>query len=402
MTGTNAMALAMPADPFTFSYDASTTVVPRGKLEVFRKNLDNISLMGGGRIDSGLVIPSVSEQGVQSVSRHDMILYNPDDKIFANSALSEFIAINLVAANEIIDLKKFPESADWDNLLDAFFEAMYQNPLALHVESLYSIPEESLLIVEYKESIEKIHNQQEALRNIAPRIVSEIVNNEMTNLEMCFAINDYLIKNSEYDWLALEDGERNNYQKVDAKFNDSFTAYGILINKVGVCAGYADAFKLLADEAGLDSIIVTGYMEGVLPHAWNRVYIEGQWHTVDVTNNANEYLFNAFLNLPDSAAGMLLVEDNQFIMNKFISKYRSNNSVSEYYTVMGKFFEPSDVAEELARQLQEKGNVTLRTDFDLDDERFYEIALDVMETLNVVELYGFHMLGVIWMEIAID
>jgi len=38
MTGTNALALAMPADPFTFSYDASTTVVPRGKLEVFRKN----------------------------------------------------------------------------------------------------------------------------------------------------------------------------------------------------------------------------------------------------------------------------------------------------------------------------------------------------------------------------
>ena len=38
MTGTNAMALAMPAEPFVFSYDASTTVVPRGKLEVYRKN----------------------------------------------------------------------------------------------------------------------------------------------------------------------------------------------------------------------------------------------------------------------------------------------------------------------------------------------------------------------------
>jgi LDH2 family malate/lactate/ureidoglycolate dehydrogenase len=37
MTGTNAIALAMPADPFVFSYDASTTVVPRGKLEVYRK-----------------------------------------------------------------------------------------------------------------------------------------------------------------------------------------------------------------------------------------------------------------------------------------------------------------------------------------------------------------------------
>ena len=38
MTGTNAIALAMPSDPYNFSYDASTTVVPRGKLEVFRKN----------------------------------------------------------------------------------------------------------------------------------------------------------------------------------------------------------------------------------------------------------------------------------------------------------------------------------------------------------------------------
>ena len=38
MTGTNALALAMPADPIVFSYDASTTVVPRGKLEVYKKN----------------------------------------------------------------------------------------------------------------------------------------------------------------------------------------------------------------------------------------------------------------------------------------------------------------------------------------------------------------------------
>jgi LDH2 family malate/lactate/ureidoglycolate dehydrogenase len=37
MTGTNAMALAMPADPFNFSFDASTTVVPRGTIEVYKK-----------------------------------------------------------------------------------------------------------------------------------------------------------------------------------------------------------------------------------------------------------------------------------------------------------------------------------------------------------------------------
>ena len=37
MLGTNPIAVAMPADPIDFWYDAATTVVPRGKLEVYNK-----------------------------------------------------------------------------------------------------------------------------------------------------------------------------------------------------------------------------------------------------------------------------------------------------------------------------------------------------------------------------
>ena len=37
MLGTNPIAVAMPADPVDFWYDAATTVVPRGKLEVYHK-----------------------------------------------------------------------------------------------------------------------------------------------------------------------------------------------------------------------------------------------------------------------------------------------------------------------------------------------------------------------------
>ena len=37
MLGTNPIAFAMPADPVNFSFDAATTVVPRGKLEVYVK-----------------------------------------------------------------------------------------------------------------------------------------------------------------------------------------------------------------------------------------------------------------------------------------------------------------------------------------------------------------------------
>ena len=37
MLGTNPIAVAMPADPTTYLFDAATTVVPRGKLEVYNK-----------------------------------------------------------------------------------------------------------------------------------------------------------------------------------------------------------------------------------------------------------------------------------------------------------------------------------------------------------------------------
>ena len=51
MLGTNPIALAMPADPVPFSFDAATTVVPRGKLEVYNKN--GAALPDGWAVDAG-------------------------------------------------------------------------------------------------------------------------------------------------------------------------------------------------------------------------------------------------------------------------------------------------------------------------------------------------------------
>lgn len=65
MTGTNAIALAMPAAPYTFSYDAATTVVPRGKIEVYKKNgqplpdLWALDEFGRPSTDAALVIDNI-------------------------------------------------------------------------------------------------------------------------------------------------------------------------------------------------------------------------------------------------------------------------------------------------------------------------------------------------------
>ena len=47
MIGTNPIALAMPADPIPFSFDCATTVVPRGKFEVFTKRGDPVPVGWG-------------------------------------------------------------------------------------------------------------------------------------------------------------------------------------------------------------------------------------------------------------------------------------------------------------------------------------------------------------------
>lgn len=53
MIGTNPIALSMPADPFPFLYDCSTTVVPRGKFEVYAKRGDPVPV-GWGVDERGL------------------------------------------------------------------------------------------------------------------------------------------------------------------------------------------------------------------------------------------------------------------------------------------------------------------------------------------------------------
>jgi LDH2 family malate/lactate/ureidoglycolate dehydrogenase len=50
MLGTNALAFAMPASPYNFSFDGASSVVPRGKIEVYEKN--GLPLPEGWAIDA--------------------------------------------------------------------------------------------------------------------------------------------------------------------------------------------------------------------------------------------------------------------------------------------------------------------------------------------------------------
>lgn len=179
--------------------------------------------------------------------------------------MSEYLAVNMLNANTSISLKEFPESADTDYLLDAWEEAVYQNPMVLGVTGASIANGGKTLHVKYDTKSEEIKKKQKEISKEAERVVDSIITDDMTELEKEMAINQYLCDTAEYDMDALENAEENDFAGVDAKFNDSFTPYGVLLNKTGVCSSYAGAFKLLAQQAGLECIVVTGNLDGELP-----------------------------------------------------------------------------------------------------------------------------------------
>lgn len=317
--------------------------------------------------------------------------------VTANSAMSEYVAICMLETEEVIDLSSFPEAADTEKIVDAFFEAQYQNPLILGVQGGSIDPENRILYVEYDFDKEITAGKQAEIKERVEEIAGEIFTADMSDLEKETAINEWLCENVYYDDAALENAEKYSFTQVDEDFYDSFTAYGVLVDGVGVCASYSAGFKLLADAAGLESIVVTGYLDGSVPHAWNKVNVDGTWYIVDSTNNDNDTINNALFNLSDSAAGSTLVENDSFVLNGTEAGYAAGEDELEYYHVKDRYFDTDAIAGELAELLESEGKAVLRTDYDIDDETFYAIAQEAANQ-SQMNLSGFYWMGVIHLE----
>lgn len=324
-----------------------------------------------------------------------------DTQVTANSALSEYLAMNMLGGASLIDLSEFPEADDPAFVDDAWREAYYQNPLILGAKGYRMNKTGTAMRVVYDEDAVTTAAKQAEIQNVISSIIASIITEDMTELEKELAINQYLCDNIVYDEDALANAEKNDFKYVDDEFIDSFTAYGALINGKCVCAGYAAAFKLLAQEAGLEAVVVTGFLEGSLSHAWNKVKIDGEWQILDVTNNDNEYLFNALLNLPDYAGDRVLVEDKDYVLDKALDKYDSVQENNEYYRISERYFPYKEVTNKLVEELTSNGKTVLRTDYELNDDMFGQITNGIFEQMgNDIDLYGFYWMGVIYLSLS--
>lgn len=109
-------------------------------------------------------------------------------------------------------------------------------------------------------NIEKVKNQ----------IASNIPNNDFAKIVY---VHNWIIDNIKYDSTTKKENNTN--------------IYGGIINKEVVCEGYAKTFKYLLDELDIPCVIVCGIGiddDGIEEkHAWNYVYLQGNWYAVDTT-----------------------------------------------------------------------------------------------------------------------
>lgn len=338
-----------------------------------------------------------TEEAAEDIAPPEKSVDYEEGKVTANSALSEYLAIHMLNGSEQIDISAFPEAADTALVVDAFLEAQYQNPLILGIKEVGMDTLDHILYIRYDDDTETSEAKRKELERKVAEITSEIITDGMSDLDKELAINAYLCDNAVYDNDALENAEENDFKYVDERYNDSFTAYGVLVNNVGVCASYSAAFKLLADAAGLESVVVTGYLEGNLPHAWNKVKLDGKWNIVDATNNDNDVVQNALFNLSDSAAYSMLVEDERFVLDSNLYDYEAPSDDNEYYRITDNYYSVDEITDALVEKLQTEGSALLRTDYALDDETFSMIAQEAANAAHA-NISGLHWMGVIRLE----
>lgn len=169
------------------------------------------------------------------------------------------------------------------------------------------------------------------------------------------------------------------------------TAYGALVQGAAVCAGYARAYQLLMQRAGIPAWYVTGSSINPgsgLPenHGWNLVQLDGEWYYTDVTwDDQQSYTFYAYLNTTTDQ----ITEDHVF---GEYAAYLPEATATEhnYFVRNDRVMETAD-AEAIARVLRndDPARVYVTGDTEAFLDGYYDQIQDVAIHLEVPNGYGF-------------
>ena len=89
----------------------------------------------------------------------------------------------------------------------------------------------------------------------------------------------WLMQKFHYDYISLDSSKR---KPQDAEYS--------LINELGVCEGYANAFAAMARFCGIPAKVIGAYKSGeTVGHAWNEILYNNSWYMADSTWDDTSY-----------------------------------------------------------------------------------------------------------------
>lgn len=99
-----------------------------------------------------------------------------------------------------------------------------------------------------------------------------------TVYEQVAFVHDYIASHCYYDYDRLEEAKKTHHV---ASSEYIYSAYGCLVDKAAVCAGYARAFQVIMQRLGYNCTYVRGDAGGA--HAWNYIELDKEGYFLDVT-----------------------------------------------------------------------------------------------------------------------
>ena len=175
---------------------------------------------------------------------------------------------------------------------------------------------------------------------------------------------------------------------------NSHNAYGALIEHKAVCEGYAEAFQLLLERAGIPTFTAIG--DSVDPnsgttvgHEWSYVKLDGKWYNVDVTWDDHSETFHQYFNVSDA----VILEDHDVDPTTYALPV-CNSSDAFYFNVIGPIITTYDVdtVAELMAANDFRAQIYLPGGTDEFVSWFFNNALAIARKLGVKTAFNYSRL----------
>lgn len=149
----------------------------------------------------------------------------------------------------------------------------------IHATVTFHYNPASAVAASYRGEKVNMTKEEKILYQRCEKVIADLkLKSKKSNYEKALLIHDYIVKNCAFDLEAteLEEGWWES--------QDSYTAYGALINGKATCKGYAQAMKLLLNAVDVPCDYLVGWK--TVRHGWNRIQMDdGKWYHVDASSD---------------------------------------------------------------------------------------------------------------------